>query len=152
MDRNAAAFAALREPLTLSYDDFVRTSTDERHRLGVERFWRACSHDLYRKYYEGLYCVESEQFYQPSELVDGRCPEHGTVPKVVAEENWFFRLSRYAGRLRELIGSGQLRIEPVTRRNEVLAFIDGGLADFSISRSQARARGWGFRCPVIPIR
>lgn len=150
VDRNAAAFAALREPLALSYDDFVRTSTDPRHRAGVERFWRACSHDLYRKYYEGLYCVESEQFYQPSELVDGLCPEHGTPPKIVAEENWFFRLSRYADQLHDLISSGRLRIEPVTRRNEVLSFIAGGLEDFSVSRSQARARGWGIPVPGDP--
>jgi methionyl-tRNA synthetase len=149
VSRNAAAFAALRDPLALSYDDFVRTAVDERHRVGVERLWRECAAagDLYRKYYEGLYCVESEQFYHPAELVDGLCPEHGTRPVRVAEENWFFRLSRYQDRLYDLIGSGRLRIEPVTRRNEVLAFIAGGLADFSVSRSQERARGWGIPVP-----
>lgn len=68
--RNAATFAALREPLSLSFDDFIRTGSDPRHRPGVERLWRACAAhgDLYRKHYEGLYCVGCEQFYAEDEL------------------------------------------------------------------------------------
>ncbi len=152
VNRNASAFAALREQLSLSFDDFIRTSTDPRHRPGVERLWRACaaSGDLYRKSYQGLYCVRCEQFYAEAELVTGNCPEHGTPPERVAEENWFFRLSRYAGQLRELISSGRLRIEPASRRNEVLGFIAAGLADFSVSRTVARARGWGIAVPGDP--
>jgi methionyl-tRNA synthetase len=152
VDRNAAAFAALREPLALSFDDFIRTSSDPRHRPGVERLWRACeaSGDLYRKRYQGRYCVGCEQFFTDAELVDGRCPEHGTEPQPVEEENWFFRLSRYQRRLRELIASGTLRVEPASRRNEVLGFIDGGLEDFSVSRSVARSRGWGVPVPGDP--
>jgi len=150
--RNGSAFADLRGPLALSFDDFIRTSSDPRHRQGVERLWRACasSGDLYRKHYEGLYCVGCEQFYKPAELPGGRCPEHGTQPQRIAEENWFFRLSRYAGQLQELISSGRLRIEPAARRNEVLGFIAGGLEDFSASRSTARARGWGIGVPGDP--
>jgi methionyl-tRNA synthetase len=152
VNRNASAFAGLREDLSLSFDDFIRTSSDPRHRPGVERLWRACaaSGDLYRKAYEGLYCVGCEQFYTDGELDDGNCPDHGTPPQVVAEENWFFRLSKYAGRLREEIISGRLRIEPASRRNEVLGFIAGGLVDFSVSRSVARARGWGIEVPGDP--
>ncbi|RVU29085.1 methionine--tRNA ligase [Streptomyces antnestii] len=152
VDRNADAFAALRGPLALSFDDFIRTSSDPRHRVGVERLWRQCaaSGDLYRKEYEGLYCVGCEQFYTPDELVEGRCGEHGTEPQLVAEENWFFRLSRYADRLHQLISSGDLRIEPAARRNEVLALIERGLHDFSVSRSHSRARGWGIPVPDDP--
>ncbi|WP_030558943.1 methionine--tRNA ligase [Streptomyces aureocirculatus] len=152
VDRNAEAFAALRGPLALSFDDFIRTSRDPRHRVGVERLWRRCaeSGDLYRKHYEGLYCVGCEQFYTPAELVEGRCAEHGTRPRPVAEENWFFRLSRYGDHLHELISSGRLRIEPAVRRNEVLALIEGGLHDFSVSRSHTRARGWGIPVPDDP--
>jgi methionyl-tRNA synthetase len=152
VDRNATAFAALRDPLSLSFDDFIRTGSDPRHRPGVERLWHACaaSGDLYRKQYEGLYCVGCEQFYRPAELPGGRCPEHGTRPERVAEENWFFRLSRYAGQLHGLISSGRLRIEPAARRNEVLSFIAAGLEDFSASRSTARARGWGIPVPGDP--
>jgi methionyl-tRNA synthetase len=152
VQRNASAFAALREQLSLSFDDFIRTGSDPRHRSGVERLWRACeaSGDLYRKSYEGLYCVGCEQFCKPDELVEGNCQDHGVPPQLVAEENWFFRLSRYAGQLHDLISSGRLRIEPASRRNEVLGFIASGLEDFSISRSVARAHGWGITVPGDP--
>src|SRR5215471_9818508 len=150
--RYAAAFEGLREPLALSFDDFIRTSSDPRHRPGVERLWRACADrgDLYLKHYEGRYCVGCEQFYKPAELQAGLCPEHQTPPQLVAEENWFFRLSRYADQLHDLVSSGRLRIEPAARRNEVLGFIAGGLEDFSASRSTARARGWGVPVPGDP--
>jgi methionyl-tRNA synthetase len=152
VDGNAEAFIALAGPLSLSVDDVIRTSRDPRHRTGVERFWQACADagDLYRRHYEGLYCIGCEQFYAAAELAGDRCPEHGTVLQTVSEENWFFRLSRYATQLQTLITTGSLRIEPVERRNEVLAFIDSGLEDFSVSRSTARARGWGIPVPGDP--
>jgi methionyl-tRNA synthetase len=152
VDRNATAFERLRGPLALSFDDFIRTSSDPRHRAGVEQLWRACaaSGDFYRRRYEGLYCVGCEQFYQDDELPGGLCPEHGTAPQRVAEENWFFRLSGYAAQLHELISSGRLRVEPAARRNEVLSFIAAGLQDFSVSRPAARARGWGISVPGDP--
>ena len=152
VDRNAEAFLALGPALSLTVDDVIRTSRDGRHRPGVERFWQACAAagDLYRKRYEGLYCTGCEQFYSPAELRAGRCPEHDTEPQRVAEENWFFRLSRYSGALRAAITSGELRIEPAGRRNEVLAFIDGGLEDFSVSRAAERAGGWGIPVPGDP--
>lgn len=73
VDRNAARFVALRDQLGLSFDDFIRTSADPRHRVGVERLWRACDAAgvLYRRAYEGLYCIGCEQFYQAGELVPG---------------------------------------------------------------------------------
>jgi methionyl-tRNA synthetase len=149
VDRNAETFLALGPALSLSVDDFIRTSRDRRHRPGVERLWQACAAagDLYRKRYEGLYCTGCEQFYSPAELRGGCCPEHETEPHRVAEENWFFRLSRYGPRLREAISRGELRIEPSGRRNEVLAFIDGGLEDFSVSRPAERSGGWGIPVP-----
>ncbi|GAB3405961.1 methionine--tRNA ligase [Flindersiella endophytica] len=152
VNTHAVAFEALREPLNLSWDDFIRTSHDPRHRPGVERLWEAAaaSGDLYRKHYEGLYCVGCEAFYEPDELVDGLCPSHGTEPQLVTEENWFFRLSRYEDQLRELYRTGQIRVEPKVRENEVLAFIERGLRDFSVSRSVRRARGWGIPVPGDP--
>jgi methionyl-tRNA synthetase len=152
VDRNAEAFLALGPALSLTVDDVIRTSRDARHRPGVERFWQACAAagDLYRKRYEGLYCTGCEQFYSPAELRAGRCPEHDTEPQRVAEENWFFRLSRYGEALRAAITGGELRIEPAARRNEVLAFIDGGLEDFSVSRPAERAAGWGIPVPGDP--
>jgi methionyl-tRNA synthetase len=148
----AERFAALRGPLALSYDDFIRTSVDPRHEPGVERLWRACAAagDLYERDYEGLYCTGCEAFLSPGELVDGLCYEHGKAPELVGERNWFFRLSRYQDELLALIESGRLRIEPGHRRNEVLSFIRGGLTDFSVSRSRERARGWGIPVPDDP--
>jgi methionyl-tRNA synthetase len=150
--RNAARFFALKDALDLSFDDFIRTSVDARHRPGVERLWQACagSGDIYKRAYSGLYCNGCEQFYKPDELKDGCCPEHRTAPERVEEENWFFRLSRYGERLRDLYARGAIEIVPQTRRSEVLAWIDRGLADFSISRSAVRARGWGIPMPGDP--
>jgi methionyl-tRNA synthetase len=152
VNAKAERFAALRGSLALSYDDFIRTSVDPRHRTGVERLWRACAAagDLYERDYEGRYCTGCEAFLSPGELVDGRCPEHGDAPEHVTERNWFFRLSRYEEELRALIESDRLRIEPEHRRNEVASFIRRGLTDFSISRSRERARSWGIPVPDDP--
>ena len=99
VDEHGSRFQALAEPLNLSFDDFIRTSVDERHAPAVERLWRACAAngDLYKRPYEGDYCVGCEQFYTAADLVGGLCPEHGTPTERVAEENWFFRLSAYQG-------------------------------------------------------
>jgi methionyl-tRNA synthetase len=150
--RNAGRFLALKESLDLSFDDFIQTSTDIRHRRGVERLWQVCSEngDVYKRPYRGLYCTGCEQFYKPAALDEGRCPEHGTVPDEIEEENWFFRLSRYRRPLRDLYTRGEIEIIPESRRNEVLAWIDGELEDFSISRSARRARGWGIPVPGDP--
>lgn len=150
--RNAAQFYLLRDKLNLSFDDFIQTSSDPRHAPGVEKLWRACqqSGDIYKRAYRGLYCVGCEQFYNEDELSDGLCPEHRTRPELVEEENYFFRLSRYAGQLIDLIESDRLQILPETRKNEALSFIRAGLHDFSISRSRERARGWGIPVPGDP--
>jgi methionyl-tRNA synthetase len=152
VDANAARFRGLREPLGLSFDDFIRTSADARHRAGVERLWRQCAGrgDFYRRHYRGLYCPGCEQFYTPAELDHGVCAEHRAAPEPVTEENWFFRLSRYGGELLHALQSGRVRVEPAARRNEVLAFIRAGLADFSVSRPAARAHGWGIPVPDDP--
>lgn len=148
----ARCFVELAEPLQLSNDDFISTSTDVRHRPGVECLWRACAAagDLYQRDYEGLYCTGCEAFVLPDEVADRGCPEHGDRLERVVERNWFFRLSRYQLRLLDAIASGRLRIEPEHRRNEVLAFVRRGLHDFSVSRSARRARGWGIPVPDDP--
>jgi methionyl-tRNA synthetase len=152
VDAKAERFAALRGPLELSYDHFIRTSADARHRAGVERLWHACAAagDLDERSYTGRYCRGCEAFREPDELADGRCPEHGTEPELVTERNWFFRLSRHTDALLELLESGALAIAPEHRRNEVLAFVRRGLQDFSVSRPRERARGWGIPVPGDP--
>ena len=150
--RAADRFESLLPVLGMSTDDYIRTSSDPRHRVGVEYLWRACADrgDFYVHEYEGLYCVGCEQFYEPDHLVVGRCPEHGTVPERVAESNWFFRLERHADRIRQALTSGEVVVNPPEKRNEVLALIDEGLRDFSVSRPAARADGWGIPVPDDP--
>ena len=152
VEANAARFLGLRSPLDLSFDDFIRTSADARHRIGVERLWAQCTErgDFYRRRYTGLYCAGCEQFYDSEELDQGLCPEHKTAPEPIAEDNWFFRLSRYTDALLDAVGTERVRVEPATRRNEVLAFIRAGLRDFSVSRPAARAEGWGIPVPGDP--
>lgn len=152
VDANAARFEQLQAPLGVRFDDFVRTSADPRHRPTVDALWARtdANGDFYRRQYEGQYCVGCEQFYAEDELVEGRCPEHETPTELVAEENWFFRLSRYRDQLEELLVSGRLRIEPRVYANEVLSFVRGGLADISVSRSHERAHGWGLPVPGDP--
>jgi methionyl-tRNA synthetase len=149
---NADRFAALAPVLALSFDDFIRTGSDPRHAPGVRRLWErtAAAGDLYRRSYAGLYCPGCEQFYEPAELVGGRCPEHGVAPQAVTESNWFFRLTRYRDRVLHAIESGRVRIEPAARRNEVLSFVRAGLHDISVSRPAARAAGWGIPVPGDP--
>lgn len=150
--RNADRFHDLKSALDLSFDGFIRTSSDQGHKAGVERLWAAClaNGDIYKRVYSGLYCTDCEQFYKVQELNNGTCPEHATVPEDICEENYFFRLSRYSAPLRRAIVSGEIAIVPDSRRNEMLAWIDKGLEDFSISRSATRARGWGIPVPGDP--
>lgn len=145
----AAAFENLGETLNASNDDFIKTSQDKRHFPGAQKLWSACkSEDIYKKKYKGLYCVGCEEFKTEKELVNGECPEHpGKKLEEVEEENYFFKLSNYQKQLEDLIASDRLRILPLSRKNEALSFIRGGLEDFSISRSSSRARGWGVPVP-----
>lgn len=146
VDKYAKTFEDLKEPMNLTFDTYNRTS-GQVHFRGAQEIWKACEKDIYKKKYQGLYCVGCEQFYTPSELVDGKCPEHLTVPEKVEEENYFFKLSNYEDFLYQLIASDRLKITPPTRKNEVLSFIKSGLEDFSVSRSTERARGWGVQVP-----
>ena len=147
VDRNSEVFRTLGEALNCAADDFVRT-TEERHRLGVQRLWDQLREgDVYRKSYEGLYCTGCEDFLLERDLVDGRCPDHETEPNPVEEENWFFRLSAYQEQIEELIGSGRLGIAPEKRRREVLSFVERGLQDISVSRRGERVGNWGVAVP-----
>jgi methionyl-tRNA synthetase len=140
-------FKAMWGRLGISYDQFMRT-TDESHGLGVraliEAIFRRSPEDFYEKAYEGWYCVGCESFKQANEIIQGKCVLHPTrTLQWVAEKNWFFRLSAYSSRLRDLI-AGTDFLGPRTRRNEMLALIDQGLEDISASRSRFT---WGVPFP-----
>lgn len=147
---HAEIFKKLGENLNISRDIFFRTASSE-HFAGARKLWSACKEeDIYKKKYKGLYCVGCEIFYTPDELVQDKCPEHGTIPEEIEEENYFFKLSNYQQTLHDLIESDSYRIVPASRKKEILSFIDMGLHDFSISRSVSRAKNWGVPIPGDP--
>ena len=150
VDRNSRLFQETCRALDVEADSFLRTS-QERHRLGVVALWRRLrKSDLYAREYRGLYCTGCEDFYLEKDLVHGRCPEHGTPPVTVEEENVFFRLSAYQATLERLLATGRIAVIPETRRNEVLSFLRRGLQDISVSRNASRAGGWGIPVPGDP--
>jgi len=150
VDRHSQRFRTLCTALNTSEDDFLRT-TEQRHHRAVHRLWRGLkSDDVYRKDYTGLYCTGCEDFYLPDDLDDGRCPEHGVAPTQVTEENYFFRLSAYQDEVEKLLATDTLNVIPAKKKGEVLNFVRQGLHDISISRSAARADGWGIPVPQDP--
>jgi methionyl-tRNA synthetase len=134
--------------LDVSYDDFIRT-TEERHEKPVQLFVQELydKGEIYLGTYKGLYCVGCEAFKTEDELVDGKCPLHGTEPEEVEEENYFFRLSAYAEELIELWERAPATVLPESRRNEVLGKVRAGLEDLSISRVSF---DWGIPLPWDP--
>lgn len=126
---------------------FRRGSDQKLHWPGVQKLWKLCAHDMYKKTYKGLYCVGCESFYTQADLIDGNCPEHLVPPEEVEEENYFFKLSKYQEQIRELISSDTLNIISDQYKKEMLGFIDQGLEDFSVSRSKERGRGVGVPVP-----
>ncbi|MBA3431913.1 MAG: methionine--tRNA ligase, partial [Actinobacteria bacterium] len=136
------------EALEISNDDFIRT-TEGRHEVAVGKFMQALYDrgEIYLGTYEGLYCVGCEAFKTPDELVDGTCPIHGTEPEVVKEDNYFFPLSKYAGRLIDLYENNPRFVMPEVRRNEVIGKVKAGLDDLSISRTTF---DWGIPVPWDP--
>ena len=150
VDRNSAQFAECWRFLNISNDDFIRTS-EPRHMAVVAEVFRRlrAQGDIYAAQYEGWYSVADETFLRDSEVKDGRSLETGAEVKRVTEDNYFFRLSAYADRLRQYIGDNPNFLQPDTRRNEVLAFIKEGLRDVAISRANT---GWDIPVPDDPTQ
>ncbi len=147
-DEMAAVFRKTWAAFGIEYDDFIRT-TEDRHARAVEEMFRRieASGDIYKSKYAGHYCISCEAFYQAEDLVDGNCPTHKMPAAWIEEENYFFRLSRYADALLEHIKANDAFILPEVRRNEVVSFIERGLRDVSISRSGLK---WGIPVPGDP--
>lgn len=147
VDGIAAQVGHLAERLAISNTDFIRTSDRVRHWPAAEKLWNLLVQrgDIYKKSYEGFYCVGHEAFVKPSELVDGLCPVHKTAPERVQEENWFFKLSTYRDRLRELLQSGGMRIMPEFRTTEILNLLKDA-EDVSFSRPSSQLP-WGIPVP-----
>lgn len=155
IDQNAKAFEDLIKNLNTKLDVFQKGS-DPKHHKSSQKLWELCEKngDIYKKTYKGLYCVGCEQFYTKSELNEnGECFEHPGKPlEEIKEENYFFKLSKYQDQILKLIETNEYEIVPSFRRNEILSFVKRGLEDFSISRSNARARDWGVPAPNDPTQ
>jgi methionyl-tRNA synthetase len=147
-DGMEAAFRQAWERLDISFDDFIRTSQPRHHAAVTEILRRVQQRGIIRKdRYAGWYCDGCEAFYTEKDLVDGKCPNHATVPRWVEEENYFFRLSEFQGPLLDHIRANPDFIRPATRRNEIVAFLESGLQDLSVSRPGGR---WGIPFPDDP--
>jgi methionyl-tRNA synthetase len=144
VDRISKIWSDAFDSLNVGYDVFFRT-TSGRHKEAAQALFTVLKENghIYLDKYEGWYDVSSETFVREADLVDGKSPD-GNEVRWVEEENWFFRLSAFEGPLLEKIESGELRLLPEGRRNEVVSFIKQGLRDLCVSRSNP---GWGIPVP-----
>ena len=149
VDERAAAFRGAWDRLGIQYDGFIRT-TDPKHKAVVQKVLQQLFDKglIQKGVYDGLYCVACEQYKTPGDLVNGFCPDHKRKPEVMKEETYLFLLSRFQDRLINVITSGELSIEPLERRNEMLGFLTSQkLQDISISRARVK---WGVPFPFDP--
>lgn len=147
-DRNSAEFRRLTTALNVTSDDFIRTTDQKRHWPAVVKLWNTLvkKGDIEKRAYEGLYCVGCERFILEKELIDGKCPIHGTEPRKLKEENYFFKLSKYSKQIEKLLTSGELAIVPEFRALEIINIVKEGLTDVSFSRPK-KVLNWGVPVP-----
>lgn len=149
VDRNVKKFKEFYKFLNIDYDQFIRTTDQKLHWPGVEKIWKLLkkNEDLYKKAYEGRYCVGCESFKTDKELVKGHCQFHpGKELKIIKEENYFFRLSKYKAQLKKIIKSDEYHVRPKSIKNEILSFLSGDVQDISFSREKNRLP-WGIPVP-----
>ncbi|PIR63188.1 MAG: methionine--tRNA ligase [Candidatus Pacebacteria bacterium CG_4_9_14_3_um_filter_40_12] len=151
VDEYAAKFSELRELLSINYTHFIRT-TNPNHKAAAQEFWTRCKNngDIYKKMYKLSYCVGCELEKLSSELVDGRCPLHPNKDiEIREEENYFFAFSNYQKALLDHYEQNPSFVEPESKMKEIVAFVSGGLQDFSISRLKEKMP-WGVEVPGDP--
>jgi methionyl-tRNA synthetase len=144
-DEIAASFKSLWDSLSISYNDFIRT-TEPRHKTSLLKFIEKLKNAkaIYEGEYQGLYCQGCEKFMTEKELVNGLCPYHRKVPEKISEKNYFFKLSKYLPQVKKLIESDKIKILPENEKKEVLGLFRQELLDFSISREKVK---WGIKFP-----
>ena len=149
VDQVAGEIKRIWDLMNTSYDKFIRT-TDKDHEAQVQKIFKKLydQGDIYKGYYEGLYCTPCESFFTESQLVDGKCPDCGREVKPAKEEAYFFRMSKYAPRLIEYINEHPEFIQPVSRKNEMMNnFLLPGLQDLCVSRTSFT---WGIPVTFDP--
>ncbi len=149
VDGVSSQIRSIWDLMNTSYDKFIRT-TDEDHELQVQKIFKKLydQGDIYKGYYEGLYCTPCEAFFTESQLVDGKCPDCGRPVQPAKEEAYFFKMSKYAQRLIDHINAHPEFIQPVSRKNEMMNnFLLPGLQDLCVSRTSFT---WGIQVPFDP--
>jgi methionyl-tRNA synthetase len=146
-DRVSGLYSSAWRTIGIEHDDFMRT-TEPRHKQFVQEILAQvhAAGDIYFDEYVGSYCVGCERYLTQTELVDGKCPDHQTVPKQVKEANYFFRMGKYQERLIAHLEAHPDWIRPERYRNEVLAFLRAPLEDLCVSRPKTRLT-WGIDLP-----
>ena len=149
VDHVAGQVKAIWDLMNTSYDKFIRT-TDADHEAQVQKIFKRLydQGDIYKGYYEGMYCTPCESFFTESQLVDGKCPDCGREVQPAKEEAYFFKMSKYADRLIQYINDHPEFIQPVSRKNEMMNnFLLPGLQDLCVSRTSFN---WGIPVSFDP--
>jgi len=149
VDEVSERFKDLDKKLNISNDFFIRTSDKEVHYPIVSDIWSKLKEkgDIYKDSYDALYCVGCEVFVLEKDLEDGKCRDHKKEPEKISEENYFFRLSKYADKIKERIEKDEIKIVPENRKKEILnLFLSGEARDVSFSRPKESV-GWGIDVP-----
>ena len=149
VDQVAGEIRRIWDLMDTSYDKFIRT-TDSYHEKQVQKIFKKLydQGDIYKGYYEGLYCTPCESFWTPSQVVDGKCPDCGRPVQPAKEEAYFFRMSKYAQKLIDYINEHPEFIQPVSRKNEMMNnFLLPGLQDLCVSRTSFT---WGIPVEFDP--
>lgn len=147
VDKTSVAFREFAALADISIDRFIRT-TDQGHEQRAAIIWNNLSKDIYKSSYTGWYCTGDEAYFTEATVKEnnGVCPSHDRKYEKIEEENYFFKLSTYAPRIKQAIDDNSFDIVPVSRKNEILNVINGGLQDISISRPKDKI-GWGVPVP-----
>ena len=149
VDKVSGEIKSIWDLMNTSYDKFIRT-TDADHEKQVQKIFKKLydQGDIYKGYYEGMYCTPCESFFTESQLVDGKCPDCGRPVTPAKEEAYFFKMSKYAPRLIEYINEHPEFIQPVSRKNEMMNnFLLPGLQDLCVSRTSFK---WGIPVDFDP--
>ncbi len=146
-DEISGKFRTLWDSFEISYDKFIRT-TDAEHKAGVQKAFEVMFNngDIYKGEYEGHYCVSCETFFTDTQLVDeDKCPDCGKLTRLVKEESYFFKLSKYQEDLIKWYNNDEKCVLPKGKKNEVISFVKQGLRDLSITRTSF---DWGIKLPT----
>lgn len=148
VDEKSKKLKELTDKLNISNDFFIRTTDKKKHWPTVKKIWEILEKkgDIYKKEYQGLYCVGCESFKISRELVEGKCPIHLKEPEIVKEENYFFKISKYLPKVQKLLEKNKIKIYPESRKTESLNMIKDGMEDISVSRPTSQV-SWGIPVP-----